>query len=99
MKVSTLLALMIVAMLFAILGILSIYKPNIIGAEFYWAKWKCFYVPKYIKPTNKYYLNYIKIIGLGFIFSAVVLLIVSVVYAFYPPILSIFQILLLLKLT
>lgn len=80
-------ALIITAMLLAILGILSIYKPNIIGAEFCWSKYKCFYIPKYIKPTNIYYLNYIKIIGMGFIFSSVVLL---AVYAFYPSILFIF---------
>lgn len=90
LRVNALFALIITAILFAILGLLSIYKPNIIGAEFCWSKYKCFYVPKYIKPTNKYYLNYIKIIGLGFILSAVVLFVISVVYVFHPSVLLIF---------
>ena len=76
---NTLLVLIIATILCAILGILSIYRPNIIGAEFYWAKNKYFYVPKYKKPTNEYYLNYIKTLGLGFILSAV--------YVFNPSIL------------
>ncbi|MDV3427773.1 MAG: hypothetical protein LIR50_12235, partial [Bacillota bacterium] len=84
------LVLIITTMLLAILGILLIYKPNIIGAEFYWSKYKWFYIPKYIKPINIYYLNYINIIGVGFILSSVVLLVISVVYVFYPPILFIF---------
>lgn len=82
LRVNTFLAMIITAMIFAILGILSIYKPNNIGSEFYWSKYKCFYLPKHIKPTNKYYLKYIKIIGLGLILSAVVLLVISVVYVF-----------------
>ncbi|MGE5627430.1 MAG: hypothetical protein ACM3X7_04840 [Solirubrobacterales bacterium] len=87
MKIGTLIGLIITAIILAILGILSIYKPNIAGAEFSWVKYKCIYLPKYINPTNKYYLNYIKIIGVGFILSSLVLLIVSVVYVFYPNIL------------
>lgn len=87
MKVSILLALIITAMILAILGVLSIYNSEIIGAEFYWHKYKWFYIPKYSKPINLYYLNYIKIIGVGFISSSAILLVVSAIYVYNPHIL------------
>lgn len=86
MRVGTLIGLIITSIILLILGILSIYKPNIMGAEFCWSKYKWIYVPKYINPTNMYYLNYIKVIGFGFILSSLVLLVISVVYVFYPQI-------------
>lgn len=76
----------ITTMLFAIVGILSIYKPNIIGAEFHWTKYKWFYIPKYTVITNKFYEKYIKLVGIGFIVAAVVMFVVSIVYVFYPSI-------------
>lgn len=53
-------------------GVLSLQKPNLVGADFYWSKYKWFYIPKYKKATNKYYEHQIKVIGVGLILSAVV---------------------------
>lgn len=78
----------IILMLF---GLLSLRKPDIVGADFYWAKYKWFYMPKYKKATNKYYEHQIKVIGIGLIMSSVILLVVMMVYVIYPPIILLFQ--------
>lgn len=78
----------IILMLF---GLLSLRKPDIVGADFYWSKYKWFYMPKYKKATNKYYEHQIKVIGIGLIISAVILLVVMMIYVIYPPIILLFQ--------
>lgn len=60
-------------------GMLSIHRPDIVGADFYWAKYKWYYIPKYKKSTNKYYEQQIKMVGVGLIASAVILLVLSIV--------------------
>lgn len=74
-----------------LLGIFSLRKPDIIGADFYWSKCKWFYMPRYKKATNKYYEHQIKVIGIGLIMSAVLLLVFMIIYVIYPPILFLFQ--------
>ena len=74
-----------------IFGVLSLQKPDIVGADFYWSKYKWFYIPKYKKATNKYYEHQIKVIGIGSIMSAVILLVFMLIYVIYPPIRLLFQ--------
>lgn len=69
----TIMAVIIIFLM--IFGVLSIRKPDIVGADFYWAKYKWFYIPKYKKATNKYYEHQIKVVGIGLILSAVILLV------------------------
>ena len=76
----------IVIIILMIFGVLSLQKSDIVGADFYWSKYKWFYIPKYKKATNKYYEHQIKVIGLGLIISAVILLVVMLIYIIYPPI-------------
>lgn len=74
-----------------IFGVLSLQKPDIVGADFYWSKYKWFYIPKYKKATNKYYEHQIKVIGIGSIVSSVILLVFMLIYVIYPPIRLLFQ--------
>ncbi len=69
----TIMAVIIIFLM--IFGVLSIRKPDIVGADFYWSKYKWFYIPKYKKATNKYYEHQIKVVGIGLIISAVILLV------------------------
>ncbi|WP_368240789.1 hypothetical protein [Clostridium paraputrificum] len=78
--------LIITTIILVILGVLSLKKPDIVGVDFYLAKYKWFYIPKYKRATNKYYKHQIKVIGIGLIMSAVVLLVFMLIYAIYPPI-------------
>ena len=89
MKLSILVALIITSIILASVGIISVYRPKIIGTEFVWNKSSRFYVLKPIEPTNNYYLRYIKIIGVGFILSGLILLMISIIYFFNPSILGI----------
>ncbi|ADL52067.1 hypothetical protein [Clostridium cellulovorans] len=82
--------LIVTTIILTLLGILSLRKPDIVGADFYWSKYKWFYIPKYKKATNKYYQHQIKIIGIALIMSAVILLVFMITCAIYPPILSVF---------
>jgi hypothetical protein len=81
---------MIVIIILMIFGVLSLQKSDIVGADFYWSKYKWFYIPKYKKATNKYYEHQIKVIGIGLIISAVILLVFMVIYIIYPPIRLVF---------
>ena len=62
-------SLIITIIILMILGVLSLQKPDIVGVDFYWAKYKWFYIPKYKRATNKYYKHQIKVIGIGLIMS------------------------------
>ena len=73
------------------LGVLSLQKPDIVGVDFYWSKYKWFYIPKYKKATSKYYKHQIKVIGIGLIMTAVILLIFMLIYVIYPTIKLLFQ--------
>lgn len=84
MNVNILVALIISALICALIGVTSIYKPKYVGAEFSLEKSKKFYALKYIEPTNNYYLRYIEIIGVGLIFTSLILLGLSVIYVFNP---------------
>ena len=44
-------SLIITIIILMILGVLSLQKPDIVGVDFYWAKYKWFYIPK----SNKSY--------------------------------------------
>lgn len=88
LNIITALALGITAILFMIFGILSIYKPSIIGAEFYWIKYKFFYIPKYKTSTNEYYHKQIKIVGLGVLFASIIMFIVTIAYVINPDVLN-----------
>lgn len=68
-------------------GIISIRKPNIAGADFYWTKYKWYYIPRYKKTTNIYYHHQIKVVGVGLIGGAVILLVFAIAYVIYPPLL------------
>lgn len=76
----------IAALILMIFGVLSLQKPDLVGADFYWSKYKWFYIPKYQKATNKYYEHQIKVIGVGLILSAVILLVFMLIYVVSPPI-------------
>lgn len=76
----------ITVIILMIFGVLSLQKPDLVGADFYWSKYKWFYIPKYKKATNKYYEHQIKVIGVGLIMSAVILLVFMLIYVIYPPI-------------
>lgn len=76
----------ITVIILMIFGVLSLQKPELVGADFYWSKYKWFYIPKYKKATNKYYEHQIKVIGVGLILSAVILLVFMLIYVIYPPI-------------
>lgn len=73
----TIMAVIIIFLM--IFGVLSVRKPDIVGADFYWAKYKWFYIPKYKKATNKYYEHQIKVVGIGLIMSAVILLVIMLI--------------------
>lgn len=73
------------------LGVLSLQKPDIVGVDFYWTKYKWFYIPKCKKATNKYYKHQIKVIGIGLMMSAVILLVFMLTYVIYPNIRLLFQ--------
>ena len=82
----------IAAIIFLIFfGVLSLRKPEVVGADFYWSKHKWFYIPKYKKATNKYYQHQIKVIGMASIIAAIILLAFIITSAIYPPILLFFQ--------
>ncbi|WP_242872055.1 hypothetical protein [Clostridium ragsdalei] len=91
MKISILLALITTVIFLIFGGILSIRKPNIVGADFYWVKYKWYYIPRYKKSTNIYYQHQIKVIGVGLIVAAVILLVFATVYVIYPPIVLMLQ--------
>jgi hypothetical protein len=78
--------LIVTTIILMVFGMLSLQKPDIVGADFYWSKYKWFYIPKYKKATNKYYEHQIKVIGIGSIMSAVMLVVFMMIYAAYPPI-------------
>jgi len=81
MSIVRFLATMVTALLFMVFGLISIFKPNIIGKECYWVKYKHFYIPKYKDTTNKHYLKQIRVVGIGLTLSSLVMFIVSIASA------------------
>lgn len=73
-----------------LLGVLSLRKPSIVGADLYLSKYKWLYIPRFKKTTNKYYEHQIKVIGIGLIISAALILTFMIIYIIYPPIISLF---------
>ena len=65
-------------------GVLSLKKPEIIGADFYWQRYKWFYIPKYKKTENRYYEHMIKVIGIGLILSSLISIVIVLIYTLYP---------------
>lgn len=65
-------------------GMLSLKKPEIIGADFYWYKYKWFYIHKYKKTENRYYEHMIKVIGIGLILSSLISIAIVLIYTLYP---------------
>ncbi|KOA18730.1 hypothetical protein CLHOM_30140 [Clostridium homopropionicum DSM 5847] len=88
LNIVTALALGITAILFMIFGIVSIYKPSIIGRECYWIKRKFFYIPRYKISTNEYYHNQIKIVGLGVLIASIIMFIFTIAYVINPDVLN-----------
>jgi hypothetical protein len=91
LNIISVLAAGVTTVLFFIFGVLSIYKPEIIGVEGYWVKHKWFYILKYKKSDNKYYHKQIRTVGLGFLVGAFFMLIFTVVYIVYPDVLLLFK--------
>ncbi|MGG7179293.1 hypothetical protein ACQPU1_17115 [Clostridium paraputrificum] len=91
MMMSTVLGFIFIAMVFMAFGIFSIIKPNLIGAELKWVKYKYIYLPKYEKSTNEYYHKQIKVVGVGLIGAAIIMIIISAGYFINPDIISLFK--------
>lgn len=87
MNVNTVIGFVVTTILLMIIGILSLLKADLVGVEFYWQRHNWFYIPKYRKSTNTYYHNQIRVLGIGFIVSSLVMLILTVFYVVNPDIL------------
>lgn len=83
MSVISISAQVIFVVSFIIFGILSWKKPDLIGSEFYWSKFKWFYVPKYRKTKNQQYQHQIKTLGIGLLLSSPLIVIASLLQIFY----------------
>ena len=88
LNIVTALALGITATLLMIFGIVSIYKPSIIGRECYWIKHKFLYIPKYRISTNEYCHNQIKIVGLGVLIASIIMFVFTIAYVINPDVLN-----------
>jgi len=91
LNIVTALALGITAILFMIFGIVSIYKPSVVGRECYWIKHKFFYIPKYKISTNQYYHNQIKIVGLGLLVASIIMFVFTIAYVINPNVLNLIK--------
>ena len=57
---------------FVFFGVLSLIKPEIIGADFYWRKYKRIYIPGWRRVNNPQFHRQIRIVGVGLIVAPIV---------------------------
>jgi hypothetical protein len=82
MRIISIIAQVIFLVSIIIFGIISWRKPDLIGSEFYWSKYKWFYIPNYRKTTNQQYQHQIRIIGIGLLLSLPFIVIVCILQMF-----------------
>ncbi len=63
---------------FILFGVLSLLKPEIIGADFYWRKYKRIYLPNWRQVDNPQYHRQIRIVGVGLIVAPIIAMIIQI---------------------